>query len=88
MEFRTLEESAVAAVNYMKIHLTSLNQDLEKNLAQQEMIDDLDSDEYRMLEIAEVSLNGQWIATEHLMSVVVDILMASNNERDNDDNYL
>ena len=73
-----LSEKILKVVNYMKLHLISLNQDLEKNLAQQEMIDDLDSDEYRMLEIEEVSLNGQWIATEHIMSVATGILLSSN----------
>ena len=81
MEIRSLEESALAAVNYIKLHLNSIDQDLEKVTKAMDSYSNYEDDEYRQLEIEEISLNGQWIATEHLMSVVTGILINSNNER-------
>jgi hypothetical protein len=40
----------------------------------------MDSSEYETLEIEDISLNGQIIATRHLLSVATDI-MNSSNER-------
>ena len=68
-------------LEYVKLHLTSLEQDLEK--IQEEMSHfeyNMDSDEYETLEIEDISLNGQIIATRHLLSVATDI-MNSSNER-------
>ena len=68
-------------LEYVKLHLTSLEQDLEK--IQEEMSHfeyNMDSDEYETLEIEDISLNGQIIATRHLLSVAFDI-MKSSNER-------
>jgi hypothetical protein len=56
-------------IEYMKIHLISLEQDSEKLQSEMRMIDDLNSDEYWDLEIEDISLNGQMIATSHLLSV-------------------
>jgi hypothetical protein len=41
-----------------------------------------EDDAYRELEIEDISLNGQYIATAHLLSVANDIMM-STNERYN-----
>ena len=68
-------------LEYMKLHLISLEQDSEK--IQEEMSQfeyNMDSDEYETLEIEDISLNGQIIATRHLLSVATDI-MNSSNER-------
>lgn len=61
-------------IEYMKIHLISLEQDsahLEKAMDEYSNYED---DDYRMLEIEDISTNGQIIATAHLLSVANDIL--------------
>ena len=55
-------------LEYMKIHLISLNQDLE-TIEKESLLDD--SVDWHFA-------NGQIIATEHLLSVADDILMSSN----------
>ena len=70
-----------AFLEYMKLHLISLEQDSE--LVQEEMSQfeyNMDSKDYQSLEIEDISLNGQIIATRHLLSVATDI-MNSTNER-------
>jgi hypothetical protein len=65
----------------MKLHLISLEQDSEK--VQEEMSQfeyNMDSKDYQSLEIEDISLNGQIIATRHLLSVATDI-MNNSNER-------
>ena len=72
-----------AFLEYMKIHLISLEQDSER--VQEEMSQfeyNMDSKDYQSLEIEDISLNGQIIATRHLLSVATDI-MNSTNERVN-----
>ena len=59
-----------AFLEYMKIHLISLRQDL----------DPLDKSDNEILFI-----QGQIVATEHLLSVATDI-MNNSNERYNNDN--
>ena len=69
-------------IEYMKIHLISLEQDSER--VQEEMSQfeyNMDSKDYQSLEIEDISLNGQIIATRHLLSVATDI-MNSTNERE------
>ena len=69
----------------MKIHLISLEQDSER--VQEEMSQfeyNMDSKDYQSLEIEDISLNGQIIATRHLLSVATDI-MNSTNERYNNE---
>ena len=51
-------------LEYMKLHLISLNQDLESNLNVE----------------SKINIQGQIMATEHLLSVATDI-MNSSNER-------
>ena len=55
---------------YIKLHLISLEQDSEELQKQMGFYDDYDSDEYRDLEIEDVSLNGQMIACYHLLGVL------------------
>ena len=72
-------------IEYMKIHLISLEQDSER--IQEEMSQfeyNMDSKDYQSLEIEDISLNGQIIATRHLLSVATDI-MNSTNERYNNE---
>jgi len=65
-------------LEYMKLHLISLEQDSE--LVQEEMSQfeyNMDSKDYQSLEIEDISLNGQIIATRHLLSVATDIMNSS-----------
>ena len=62
-------------IEYMKIHLISLEQDAEML---QDKLDsfqgDLDSDEYRDLEIEDIVNTGELRATQHLLSVAEDMI--------------
>ena len=51
-------------IEYMNIHLISLNQDMEKDLNVE----------------SKINIQGQIMATEHLLSVATDI-MNNSNER-------
>ena len=51
-------------LEYMNLHLISLNQDMEKDLNVE----------------SKINIQGQIMATEHLLSVATDI-MNSSNER-------
>ena len=53
----------------MNLHLISLEQDSEQVASEMAEIQELNSDEYQTLEIEDISLNGQIIATRHLLSV-------------------
>jgi hypothetical protein len=62
-------------IEYMKLHLISLEQDSER--IQEEMSHfeyNMDSDEYESLDIEDISINGQIIATRHLLSVADDMI--------------
>jgi hypothetical protein len=61
-------------VEYMKVHLISLEQDSEKLNNIMVTYEDLESDEYRYMEIEDISLTGQIIATQHLLSVANDMM--------------
>ena len=61
-------------VEYIKLHIVSLEQDSKQINSEMGEIEDLDSDEYKTLEIEDISNNGQLIASRHLLSVVNDIL--------------
>lgn len=68
-----------AFLEYMKLHLISLEQDSEKIQDEMSQFEyNMDSNEYETLEIEDISLNGQIIATQHLLSVATDIMNASN----------
>ena len=68
-------------VEYMKLHIISLEQNSEKIESQMnEFVEDFESDEYKELEIEDISTNGQIIATRHLLSVATDILGIQGKE--------
>ncbi len=69
-----------AFLEYLKLHLISLEQDSEELNNIMVTYEDLDSDEYKTMEIEDISLTGQMIATQHILSVATDI-MNSSNER-------
>ena len=68
------ESRSIKLIEYMKLHLISLEQDSAKIQDEMNNIEELESDEYRDLEIEDISINGQIIATRHLMSVANGIL--------------
>ena len=62
-------------LEYAKLHLISLEQDAEKlSKLLDEYTGDLDSDEYRDLEMEDVINTGEMRATMHLLSAAQDIL--------------
>ena len=65
-------------IEYMKIHLISLEQDQEDVEKQMQDID-MDSQEFKELDSEFVWFGGQIIATRHLLSVATDIM--NENER-------
>lgn len=67
-------------IEYMKLHLISLEQDSERIEKAMDAYSNYEDDAYRELEIEDISLNGQYIATQHLLSVATDI-MNSTSER-------
>ena len=65
-------------IEYMKLHLISLEQDSERVQKAMDEYSNYEDDAYRELEIEDISLNGQYIATAHLLSVANDIMISSN----------
>ena len=61
-------------IEYMKIHLISLEQDSEDLEKRMDAYSNYEDDAYRELEIEDISTNGQIIATRHLLSVAADIM--------------
>lgn len=57
-------------IEYIKIHKISLEQDSEKLNIDMMNNDDLDSDEYKDLEVEDISLNGQIIALSHILEYI------------------
>ena len=74
-----LEKQTKQIVEYMKIHLISLEQDLESLSNQMESLDP-NCKEFGELDSEYSFLSGQIVATSHLLSVATDI-MNSTNER-------
>jgi len=60
-------------IEYMKLHLISLEQDMEKLSTQMESMDPASKD-FNELDFEFNNLSGQTIATAHLLSVADDIL--------------
>ena len=74
-----------AFLEYMKLHLISLEQDAEKLQDAFNSFDgDLNTDEYRELEIEDIINLGELKATKHLLSVATDIMNASNERYNNE----
>ena len=67
-------------LEYMKLHLISLEQDAEAIQKEMDAFEEMESNEYHALEIEHISLNGQWIGVNHILSVATDI-MNNSNER-------
>ena len=63
MDLKTFKE-------YINLHLISLEQDSERLEELMNNYSNYEDDEYRMLEIEDISTNGQIIATAHLIGVL------------------
>jgi hypothetical protein len=61
-------------IEYMKLHLISLEQDSEQLGKAMDAYSNYEDDAYRDLEIEDISTNGQIIATAHLLSVAEGIM--------------
>ena len=71
-----------ALINYLELHLTSLYQDAEKlSKLLDEYQGDLDSDEYRGFEIDDITNTGEIAATQHILSVVNDMMVTWKREK-------
>jgi hypothetical protein len=57
---------------YLKLHLLSLEQDSEDLDKRMNAYSNFEDDEYRELEIEDISTNGQIIACYHLLGVLDD----------------
>ena len=57
-------------IEYLKLHIISLEQDSEELDKEMMTYDDLDCDEYKDLEIEDISITGQLIATRHILEVL------------------
>jgi len=55
---------------YLKLHVISLEQDSEEVEKEMMNYDDLDCDEYKDLEVEDISITGQLIATRHILEVL------------------
>ena len=67
-------------IEYMKLHLISLQQDADAIQAEMDTYEEMESNEYQALETELISLNGQWIGVNHILSVATDIMANSTNE--------
>ena len=61
-------------IAYLKLHLISLEQDSERLEKLMNDYSNYEDDDYRTLEIEDISTNGQIIATAHLLSVAEGIM--------------
>jgi hypothetical protein len=55
---------------YINLHLISLEQDSEAIQKAMDNYSNYEDDEYRELEVEDISVNGQIIATNHLLGVL------------------
>ena len=68
------ESRSVKLIEYMKLHLISLEQDSDELQKELDDMEDMECDDYRQLEISDIYTNGQLSATRHLLSVASDML--------------
>ncbi len=61
-------------VEYMKLHLISLEQDREKLSDEMELFEEQESNEFRSLDYEYNQIIGQINATRHLLSVAKDMI--------------
>ena len=74
------EKRSVQIINYMKLHLISVEQDQEDVSNEMEKVD-MNSKAFNELDFEYNWLAGQIIATRHLLSVASDILGIPTEEK-------
>jgi hypothetical protein len=67
-------------IEYIKLHLISLEQDIEKLSDEMEKVD-MNSKAFNDMDFEYNNLSGQSIATRHLLSVASDILGIQTEEK-------
>lgn len=65
--------SVNSIIEYMKLHIISLEQDAERIRNEMDSIEDLNSDEYNNLDIEDIYTNGQIVATRHILEVAEEM---------------
>ena len=60
-------------IEYMKIHLISLEQDDERIQKEMDEYENYEDDEYLMLEIEDISNTGKIMATHHLLNYALEL---------------
>jgi hypothetical protein len=60
-------------IEYMKLHLISLEQDSAHLEKEMDTYEEFESNEYQSLEIEDISINGQIIATAHFLAVAKEM---------------
>ena len=68
-----MELSYSQLIEYLKIHLISLEQDQDAVQKEMDDMEDMESDEYNQLEIEDIYLNGQMSATRHILKYVQEL---------------
>ena len=67
------ETRANIVINYLNLHLIGLEQDSEDIHQKMDYVIDMNSDEYKDLEVMDISVNGQIIATAHFLKVAKEM---------------
>jgi len=78
-EYNKLETRSSKFIEYMKIHLISLEQDLSSLSDEMEKLD-MNSKAFVELDFEYNNISGQTIAVRHLLSVALDIMDKSKGE--------
>ena len=60
-------------INYMELHLISLEQDAEEIRKAMDALEDLESDEYTNLDVEDIYINGQMVATRHILKMAKEL---------------
>ena len=56
-------------IDYMELHVISLEQDAERIRKEMDELEDLESEEYNNLEVEDIYINGQIVATHHILKM-------------------
>ena len=67
-------------VNYLELHITSLQQDYDELDNEAELLD-IDEKAYEDIDIEMINISGQIFATQHILSVVNDTMVTWKREK-------
>lgn len=71
-DYESDSDKLIKLIEYIKIHKISLEQDSEELQSYFNSVEDFETEEYRMKEIEDISLNGQIIACGHILKYIED----------------